>query len=241
VDLREVDGAASLSERLGHQRRKLEMPTRSARASPVDLREVDGAASQSERLGSQRRKSEMRSAEKSTLRAAAREKRYALKSATFAAALTHHAESLNLAKGTIVGGYHALPDEANPALLLERLVELGCHIAYPRVAGKGLPLEFHRVPDGEVLAPGAFGIHEPLDTWPKITPQALLVPLLAFDSKGHRLGYGGGFYDRTIALLKVPAIGIAYSGQETETLPAEEHDAKLNAVLTETGLTRFPE
>jgi 5-formyltetrahydrofolate cyclo-ligase len=177
---------------------------------------------------------------KQELRAAAREKRLSLKRGDFAAALARHAESLEFAKGTIVGGYHALPDEADPALLLERLVELGCHIAYPRVAGRGLPLEFHRVPDGEVLAPGAFGIHEPLDTWPRVVPQVLLVPLLAFDSKGHRLGYGGGFYDRTIALLKVPAIGIAYAGQETSELPAEDHDTRLNAVLTEKGLTRFP-
>lgn len=206
----------------------------------MDLREVDGAASQSERLGNRHRELEMPPAEKSELRATAREKRLTLKSADFAAALARHAESLNLAKGTIVGGYHALPDEADPARLLEKLVELGCHIAYPRVAGKSLPLEFHRVPDGEMLAPGAFGIHEPLDSWPRVTPQLLLVPLLAFDSHGHRLGYGGGFYDRTLALLKVPAIGIAFAGQQTESLPAEAHDAKLDAVLTEKGLTRFP-
>jgi 5-formyltetrahydrofolate cyclo-ligase len=177
---------------------------------------------------------------KQELRAAAREKRLSLKRGDFAAALARHAEALGIAKGTIVGGYHALPDEADPALLLERLVELGCHVAYPRVVGKGLPLEFHRVPDGEVLAPGAFGIHEPLDFWPRITPQVLLVPLLAFDAAGHRLGYGGGFYDRTIALLNVPAIGIAYVGQQTEALPAEAHDVRLNAVLTERGFTRFP-
>ena len=178
---------------------------------------------------------------KTDLRASARIKRLSLKLVGFAEAIARHAESLHIAKGTIVGGYHALPDEADPALLLERLVELGCHIAYPRVAGKGLPLEFHRVPDGEVLAPGAFGIHEPLDIWPRATPQILLVPLLAFDAAGHRLGYGGGFYDRTLALLKAPAIGIAYAGQQTEKLPAEEHDARLNAVLTEKGLTRFGE
>ena len=178
---------------------------------------------------------------KQELRATAREKRLSLKRKGFAAEIARRAENLNLAKGIIVGGYHALPDEADPVRLLEKLVELGCHIAYPRVVGKGAALQFHRVPDGEVLAPGAFGIHEPLDTWPRVAPQVLLVPLLAFDSKGHRLGYGGGFYDRTIALLKVPAIGIAYSGQETGTLPAEEHDVKLDAVMTEKGLTRFPE
>jgi 5-formyltetrahydrofolate cyclo-ligase len=178
---------------------------------------------------------------KSELRAAAREKRFSLKHPGFAPAIARHAESLAIAKGTVVGGYHALPDEADPALLLERLVELGCHIAFPRVTGKGLPLEFHRVPDGEVLAPGAFGIHEPMDIWPRATPQLLLVPLLAFDATGHRLGYGGGFYDRTIALLKVPAIGVAYAGQEVSALPADDHDMVLDAVLTEKGLTRLRE
>lgn len=176
---------------------------------------------------------------KQELRVAAREKRLSLKRPAFAQEIARHADSLKLEKGAIVGGYHALPDEADPALLLERLVELGCHIAYPRVAGKGLPLEFHRVPDGEVLAPGLFGIHEPLDIWPRAVPQILLVPLLAFDAAGHRLGYGGGFYDRTIARLLVPAIGIAYAGQKIEGLPAEDHDVRLDGVLTEAGLTRF--
>jgi 5-formyltetrahydrofolate cyclo-ligase len=202
---------------------------------------VDGAASLSERLGNQRRKLEMPSPEKSALRAVAREKRLSLKHPDFAQSLSRHAEDLKLAPNTVVGGYHALPDEADPALLLERLVELGCHVAYPRVVGKGAALEFHRVPDGEVLAPGAFGIHEPLDIWPRATPDILLVPLLAFDPHGHRLGYGGGFYDRTLALLNVPAIGIAYAGQQVPALPAEDHDMRLDAVLTENGLTRFRE
>ena len=91
-----------------------------------------------------------------------------------------------------------------------------------------------------MLAPGAFGIHEPLDIWPRAMPDLLLVPLLAFDAAGHRLGYGGGFYDRTLALLKVPAIGIAYAGQEVASLPHEAHDRTLDMVLTEQGLRRFP-
>ena len=178
---------------------------------------------------------------KQELRAASREKRLTLKRADFATEIARHAEALDIPKGSVVGGYHALPDEADPALLLERLVELGCHIAYPRVVGKGLPLEFHRVPDGEVMAPGAFGIHEPLDIWPRAIPAMLLVPLLAFDAAGHRLGYGGGFYDRTLALLSVPAIGIAYAGQEVPSLPSDSHDRRLNAILTERGLTKFRE
>jgi 5-formyltetrahydrofolate cyclo-ligase len=157
----------------------------------------------------------------------------------FATEIARHAEALRIPKGAIVGGYHALPEEADPALLLERLVELGCHIAYPRVAGKGLPLEFHRVPDGEVLAPGTFGIREPLEAWPRVVPTHLLVPLLAFDASGHRLGYGGGFYDRTLARLKVPAIGIAYAGQELPSIPFSQHDRTLDMILTEQGTRKF--
>ncbi len=211
----------------------------------MDLREGDSAASLGERLGNYHEwflmSGPILSTTKQDLRAAAREKRLTLKRNDFATEIARYAEALAIPKGTIVGGYHALPDEADPALLLERLVELGCHIAYPRVAGKTLPLDFHRVPDGEVLAPGAFGIHEPLDIWPRATPDMLLVPLLAFDASGHRLGYGGGFYDRTLALLNVPAIGIAYAGQQVAWLPHMTHDRRLNAVLTERGLTRFPE
>jgi 5-formyltetrahydrofolate cyclo-ligase len=95
------------------------------------------------------------------------------------------------------------------------------------------------VPDGEVLRPGLFGIREPLAHWPSVEPQALLVPLLAFDAHGHRLGYGGGFYDRTLAALKACAIGIAFVGQEVTALPHEPHDRPLDAVLTEAGLRRF--
>jgi 5-formyltetrahydrofolate cyclo-ligase len=176
---------------------------------------------------------------KQELRVAARQTRLGLKNLHFAETIAQCAIELDVPKGTIVGGYHALPDEADPAHLMESLVELGCHIAFPRVVGKGLPLEFHRVPDGEVLAPGAFGVHEPLDTWPRVVPGLLLVPLLAFDRHGLRLGYGGGFYDRTLALLKVPAIGIAYAGQEVASLPRGPHDMALTMIVTEHGVRRF--
>jgi len=177
---------------------------------------------------------------KHDLRHAAREKRRQLAHPEFPLLLASHALELNIAQGTIVGAYHALPDEADPALLLQALVASGAHIAFPRVASKGQPLEYHRVPDGEVLAPGAYGIHEPLAHWPAVMPGLLLVPLLAFDGRGHRLGYGGGFYDRTLEKLGVPAIGIAYAGQEVSSLPAEAHDMALSAILTEDGLRRFP-
>ena len=177
--------------------------------------------------------------EKQRLRRAARDTRRALAFADFALAIAPYAEDLALVPGTIVGGYHALPEEADPALLLARLVEIGCAVAFPRVTGKDQPLQFHRVPDGEVLEPGSFGIPEPLESWPRAVPDILLVPLLAFDAKGHRLGYGGGYYDRTLAALAVPAIGIAYAGQEVASLPQGPHDRTLDGIVTEKGLRRF--
>ncbi len=75
--------------------------------------------------------------------------------------------------------------------------------------------------------------------WPRAVPTLLLVPLLAFDRNGHRLGYGGGFYDRTLDALQVPAIGIAYAGQEVSSIPHEAHDRRLDGILTERGLRRF--
>ena len=180
---------------------------------------------------------------KSELRKIARQNRTKLAHTNIAAALALHAGTPGLAPGDIVGAYHALPAEADPALLLRALVKQGCHIAFPRIAGKDRPLEFHGVPDGEVLRPGAYGIHEPQAHWPCVLPKILLVPLLAFDKRGQRLGYGGGFYDRTLSGLKtasnIRAIGIGYAGQEVASLPAEPHDMALDGVLTEQGLREF--
>jgi len=99
----------------------------------------------------------------------------------------------------------------------------------------------------------AYGIPEPLASAPEAVPSLVLVPLLAFDATGHRLGYGGGFYDRTLSLLaraqtppanpsaRAPliAVGVAYAGQEVSALPREAHDHPLDAMLTENGLRRF--
>jgi 5-formyltetrahydrofolate cyclo-ligase len=183
---------------------------------------------------------------KAELRDAARRRRAGLRSDRFAALLAAHADALEVAPGVVVAGYHAHRDEADPALLLRALAKAGAHIAFPRVAAKDAALEFHRVPDGEALHPGAYGIHEPLAHWPRVIPDILLVPLLAYDDHGYRLGYGGGYYDRTLAdlsgaaLPQVRAIGIAYAGQRMDFLPHDAHDYPLHAILTETGLTDFP-
>jgi 5-formyltetrahydrofolate cyclo-ligase len=184
---------------------------------------------------------------KSDLRKLAREKRKNIRHPDIGAELAAHAGALELSPRSVVGGYHALPGEADPALLLQALVAKGCRIAFPRIVAQGLPLEFHLVPDGEVLKRGSYGIHEPQAHWPSVMPHLLLVPLLAFDRNGHRLGYGGGFYDRTLfayrsgAAHRIRAIGLAYAAQEMEGLPAEAHDMKLDGVLTERGLTIYTE
>ena len=184
--------------------------------------------------------------EKSHLRTEARARRVNLAAAMpgFARAIAVYADALSLAPGSIVGGYHALPGEADPALLLAALAARGHTIAYPRVVAKDAALDFHTVPAGQALRTGAYGIAEPAADFPRAVPGLLLVPLLAYDNQGHRLGYGGGFYDRTLAALngaalRVTAIGVAFSGQEVISLPTGPHDMALHGILTEHGLKRF--
>lgn len=178
---------------------------------------------------------------KTDIRVAARRRRAEMRDDGFAASIASHVGLLNIPAGAIVAGYHAHRDEADPALLLQALARMGAHVAFPRVTAKDAALDFHRVPDGEILQPGAFGIHEPLEHWPRATPDILLVPLLAYDDQGTRLGYGGGYYDRTLAVLPhARAIGIAYAGQRVDFLPRDAHDCRLDAILTENGLTEFP-
>ena len=178
---------------------------------------------------------------KAEIRERARRRRAELRTDGFAATLGAYAGLLKIPAGAVVAGYHAHRDEADPALLLQALAKRGAHIAFPRVTAKDAALEFHLVPDGEILRPGTFGIHEPLEYWPRVTPDILLVPLLAYDDVGYRLGYGGGYYDRSLAALAgARAIGIAFGGQRVDILPHDAHDCRLDAVLTENGLTEFP-
>lgn len=179
--------------------------------------------------------------DKKELREIARRRRRSLFDPAFAAKIACYAQDIKAPEGAIIGAYHARGEEADPSVLLTRLVELGCHMAFPRVRAKDTALDYHLVPDGHALAPGWYGTYEPSSHWPRATPDLLLVPLLAFDASGHRLGYGGGFFDRTLAALKVPGIGIAFAGQEVSSLPHGQHDMALDAVITEKGLRLFHE
>lgn len=137
----------------------------------------------------------------------------------------------------VVSGYHPIGSELDPRPLLAMLRGLGHEIALPVVTGRDAPLIFRVWHEGDAMLEGPFGVREPLPVAPEVTPDILLVPLLAFDRRGFRLGYGGGFYDRTLALLRrhgTPlAIGIAFAAQEVDRVPVAEYDQPLNWIVTE--------
>lgn len=183
--------------------------------------------------------------EKKVMRAAARERRAGLAAAMpdHAARLAGHADTLPIPPGALVSAYVAMGDEADPKPILDRLAARGCLFAFPRVAEMGAPLAFHQPPpDGEWVR-SRYGVLEPQPHWPQAAPEFFLVPLLAFDARGWRLGYGGGFYDRTLAAhgaeRPVATIGIAFAGQEVAAVPHDDKDQQLDMVLTELGLRRL--
>jgi len=139
--------------------------------------------------------------------------------------------------GRIVSGFSALKSEINPVPLMRRLADQGAQLALPVVAGKGRPLIMRAWSFGEPLDSGVWGIREPKADAPEVAPDILIVPLLAFDRDGNRIGYGAGYYDMTIAKLRAMkptvAIGIAYAAQEIAEVPVTPRDARLDLVLTE--------
>ncbi len=142
-----------------------------------------------------------------------------------------------------VSGYWPMSEEIDIRPLMARLHAAGHALALPVVVGKGQPLTFRRWRPGAPLVKAAFGLHQPAADAPPVAPDILLVPLLAFDADGYRLGWGGGFYDRTLAALRgqapVIAIGVAYAAQRLDKVPRTERDQRLDWVVTEDGFTRF--
>lgn len=184
------------------------------------------------------------SAEKQQLRAVLRSRRAALAAAQpgHAAALAGFAVEPVFATAAVIAGYWPLPGEADVLPLLAALHQRGHALALPRMVGPQHGLAFHAWEPGAALARGAYGIAEPLAAAPLAVPDLVLVPLLGFDRAGRRLGYGGGFYDRTLAAARAErptrVIGIAFAGQELENLPEEPFDQRLDGMLTERGLIR---
>ena len=136
-----------------------------------------------------------------------------------------------------VAGYYPLRDEFDCRPLIQTLRLAGCPIGLPRIAGRTQPLAFHAWSPGTRLVSGTYGLREPASDAPAFTPDVILVPLLAFDARGERLGYGGGYYDRTLAAHPAAlAIGVAFDEQEMDRLPSQAHDRPLDGVLTPSGL-----
>jgi 5-formyltetrahydrofolate cyclo-ligase len=139
--------------------------------------------------------------------------------------------------GRTVSGFIPYKSEITTIPMLDRLHRSGWQTCLPIVIGMEEPLVFRAWVPGEPLVPGAWDIPVPLETAPEVVPDVLLVPMLAFDRKGFRLGYGGGFYDRTLeklrALKTVVAIGVAYHAQMVDEVPVGLHDAPLDYVMTE--------
>ena len=146
------------------------------------------------------------------------------------------------APGMVVSGYWPMGDEIDPRPLLALLAAAGCRVALPVVTGPGRCLDFRAWTPGDPLEPGPFGTSHPPAASPPLRPELLLVPLLAFDRRGWRLGYGGGFYDRTLAALRrdggALAVGVAFAVQEVAAVPHDQYDQPLDGLATEVGAFR---
>lgn len=144
---------------------------------------------------------------------------------------------------TVVAGYWPTENEIDPRPLMRALAAHGHGLALPVVAGRAVPLVFRRWDGAALPPPGRFGIPAPDETAPAVRPDVILVPLLAFDALGHRLGYGGGYYDRTLAGWRSAggglAVGLAFAGQEVDRLTPEPTDQPLDGMATERAAWRI--
>jgi 5-formyltetrahydrofolate cyclo-ligase len=138
-----------------------------------------------------------------------------------------------------VSAFAAIGEEIDPAPLMLRLRADGFRLCLPVMQGKGRPLLFRAWEPGEPMEERMWGIREPRSSAPEVAPDIVLAPLLAFDRAGYRLGYGAGFFDRTLAAVRsrkaIIAIGLAYDEQEVDAVPHLDYDQRLDWVLTPSG------
>jgi 5-formyltetrahydrofolate cyclo-ligase len=182
--------------------------------------------------------------EKAAMRSAASQRRAELAAAMPDAgqALALHVDAvLKLCEGGIIAGYLPIRSELSPLPLMRALVDAGASTAMPLTPPPGNPLVFCSWAQGDPLVGGPYGTRQPPDDGDPVSPRLILAPMLAFDDAARRLGYGGGFYDRTLAAIRaegrqVTVIGIAYDEQQTERVPTGPHDMKLDGALTPAGL-----
>lgn len=157
------------------------------------------------------------------------------------AAAEHFFAGVSLGPTEVVAAYWPIRDEIDCRLVLTRLMDEGRRVCLPVVRGENEPLELRLWEQGAALYPSGFGTLAPDENAPLVEPDIVLMPLLGFDQQGTRLGYGGGYYDRTLAAaIRSPRlIGFAFSAQELNHIPRETHDIPLDAVVTEQGIRHF--
>jgi 5-formyltetrahydrofolate cyclo-ligase len=178
---------------------------------------------------------------KGDLRIAALARRDALSDeqrATAAEALAKRGMPVVIKPGAaIVAGYSPIRSEIDPAPLMRTLAAQGVQLALPAVTARGKSLVFRAWSPGDRLMLGSLGILEPSPAAAELVPDVMLVPLAAFDRSGHRIGYGAGHYDVTLAHLRksksILAIGLAFAVQEIKAVSMQPHDVALDFVLTE--------
>lgn len=150
---------------------------------------------------------------------------------------------LDFPQGSVVSAYWAMGDELDCRALIQSLHDSGCVIGLPVVVGKGQPLVFRRWTPETHFIPGGFGTQIPTPDSPEVLPERLIVPLLAFDAVGYRLGYGGGFYDRTLAGLRakktITAVGVGFNDQLVPQVPHGPSDQRLDWLLTDKRACAF--
>lgn len=181
---------------------------------------------------------------KSAARAAAFERRRLAKARIDAShacdALCGHVSAFGPNK--IIAGYMPIQSEISPLPAMQNLYDQGHTMCVPVIQGKGKSLLFREWNPDAPLIEGDFGALIPR-SGAFLEPSILITPLVAYDADGYRLGYGGGFYDRTLEKLRgihrTHAVGFAYSAQLADSLPIEATDQKLNAIVTEMGVTLF--
>ncbi|MFY8030941.1 MAG: 5-formyltetrahydrofolate cyclo-ligase [Devosia sp.] len=184
-------------------------------------------------------------ATKAELRRKARAQRAALsdsrRAEASAAATAHFFRDIKLLPEEMVAAFWPIRDEIDVKPVLTRLMDDGQPVCLPVVLGEGQPLELRHWRDGAALYPSGFGTLAPDELAPVVVPDVMLMPLLGFDKHGTRLGYGGGYYDRTLqSLARRPRlVGFAFSAQAFDFIPREPHDVPLDAVVTEDGVTVF--
>ena len=185
--------------------------------------------------------------DKAQLRASCLERRKALHASLPQAgemACDHFLNTIGFPDDATVSAYLPVKDEFDIMPFVEVADLFGHVIGMPVVAAKAKPLKFLEWTPESELVTGAMGIPTPAPDSRVVVPDLLLVPMMAFDDDGFRLGYGGGFYDRTLAALRKSnpetlAIGVCFSGLKVDHVPHDEHDARLDWIVTERGTTRI--